>query len=137
LRDQFAIEDDDTNVYRHILQLIDEEENLGDGKSKLTPKVIDEISRDLKRTHTSERMKSEEGQMELKRVLHAIGYVVPEVGYCQGMNFIASTLIGVLGSEETAFWIFLEMLITKDMKTLFLPVSFNHLTILRVFQSFT
>lgn len=41
------------------------------------------------------------------------------------MNFIASVLIGVTESEERAFWIFLEMLITKDMKSLFLPVSLN------------
>jgi len=39
------------------------------------------------------------------------------------MNFIASVLITVLGNEEWAFWVFLEMLITRDMKTLFLPVN--------------
>jgi hypothetical protein len=39
------------------------------------------------------------------------------------MNFIASTLIGSLNNdEELAFWIFLNLLITRDMKTLFLPV---------------
>lgn len=58
-------------------------------------------------------------------MLHAVGYVIPEVGYCQGMNFIASVLIGVLESEEAAFWIFLEMMVSKDMKSLFLPVSLS------------
>ena len=67
-------------------------------------------------------MKNEDGQQELKRVLEAIAYVLPEVGYCQGMNFIASTLISVIDDEELAFWIFMNLLITKDMKTLFLPV---------------
>lgn len=51
-----------------------------------------------------------------------MAYTVPEVGYCQGMNFIASTLIGVLDDEELAFWIFMNLLITRDMKSLFLPV---------------
>ncbi len=55
-------------------------------------------------------------------MLEAIAYVVPEVGYCQGMNFIASTLIAVLDNEELAFWIFMNLLISRDMKTLFLPV---------------
>ena len=68
-------------------------------------------------------MKTENGWEQLRRVLLAIGHVVPEVGYCQGMNFIASVLITVLEKEELAFWVFLEMLITRDMKTLFLPVS--------------
>lgn len=40
------------------------------------------------------------------------------------MNFIASTLISsVDNDEELAFWIFMNLLITRDMKTLFLPVS--------------
>lgn len=40
------------------------------------------------------------------------------------MNFIASTLISSVGNdEELAFWIFMNLLITRDMKTLFLPVS--------------
>ena len=39
------------------------------------------------------------------------------------MNFIASTLISAVGNdEELAFWIFMNLLITRDMKTLFLPV---------------
>jgi hypothetical protein len=38
------------------------------------------------------------------------------------MNFIASTLISVLDDEELAFWIFMSLLINKEMKTLFLPV---------------
>lgn len=42
--------------------MIDAEEFLEDrSKNKLTDKVRDEISRDLKRTHTSERMKTEVG----------------------------------------------------------------------------
>lgn len=43
------------------------------------------------------------------------------------MNFIASTLIAVLDDEELAFWIFLSLLINKDMKNLFLPVKNTHI----------
>lgn len=72
-------------------------------------------------------MKTQEGWDKLRNVLLAVAYVVPEVGYCQGMNFIASVLVTVLESEEYAFWVFLDMLITRDMKALFLPVSFDWL----------
>lgn len=58
----------------------------------------------------------------MKRVLEGIAYCLPDVGYCQGMNFIASTLIGVLEDEELAFWIFMNLLVNKDMRNLFLPV---------------
>ncbi len=66
-------------------------------------------------------MKTEEGQSELKRVLEAVAYSIPEVGYCQGMNFIGSTLIANLESEELGFWVFMNLLVIRDMKSLFLP----------------
>jgi len=59
----------------------------------------------------------------MRRVLQAVAYSLPEVGYCQGMNFIASVLIDVLDSEEQGFWMLLAMLLNRDMKNLFLPVS--------------
>jgi len=48
---------------------------------------------------------------------------MPDIGYCQGMNFIASVLISITESEEQGFIIFMFLLITKEMKPLFLPVS--------------
>ena len=57
----------------------------------------------------------------MRRVLLAIAYCMPDVGYCQGMNFIASVLISVSESEEQGFIIFMFLLITKEMKPLFLP----------------
>jgi Rab-GTPase-TBC domain len=43
------------------------------------------------------------GQSALRRVLRAYSYYDPEVGYCQGMNFIAGMFLTVM-SEEEAFW---------------------------------
>jgi len=48
---------------------------------------------------------------------------LPEVGYCQGMNFIASVLIAVTDSEDLGFIILMHMLIDLDMRAIFLPVS--------------
>lgn len=44
------------------------------------------------------------GQAALRRVLRAYSYYDPEVGYCQGMNFIAGMFLTLM-SEEEAFWL--------------------------------
>ena len=62
-------------------------------------------------------------------MLQAIGFALPDIGYCQGMNFIASTLITVMNDEEKAFWVFVQMLIKRDMKTLFLPVRISDIKV--------
>jgi hypothetical protein len=56
-------------------------------------------------------------------VLLAAAYCLPEVGYCQGMNFIASVLIALTDSEENAFLVLMHMLIELEMRPIFLPVS--------------
>ena len=49
---------------------------------QITAKVKDEVEKDLKRTNTTARLSSEEGQEELRRVLLAVAFCVPDVGYC-------------------------------------------------------
>ena len=44
------------------------------------------------------------GQCALRRVLRAYSYYDREVGYCQGMNFIAGMFLTIM-SEEDAFWL--------------------------------
>ena len=104
-------------LYAELLSIIETDE------TRLTFKIRDEISKDLARTRTSERVQTPEGQEEMRRVLLAIAYCMPDVGYCQGMNFIASVLIAVTESEAQGFIIFMFLLISKEMKPLFLPVS--------------
>jgi hypothetical protein len=57
----------------------------------------------------------------LKNNLEAIAYTIPEVGYCQGMNFISATLLTILNDEELSFWIFYAMLKDTDMENMYLP----------------
>lgn len=64
------------SLYATLMQLIPDDE------TRLTPKIRDEISKDLARTRTSERITTEEGQEEMRRVLLAIAYCMPDVGYC-------------------------------------------------------
>lgn len=54
------------------------------------------------------------GQTLLKRVLSAFAAHCPEVGYCQGMNYVAGLLLLVLGyDDEATFWV-LASLIDAD-----------------------
>jgi hypothetical protein len=54
----------------------------------------------------------EGGQASLRRVLRAYSTYDPEVGYCQGMNFIAGMFITFV-SEEEAFWLLVNVMSEK------------------------
>ncbi|MFH4973717.1 hypothetical protein AB6A40_000426 [Gnathostoma spinigerum] len=47
--------------------------------------------------------KSSKGICALRRVMKAVAYMYPDIGYCQGMNVIIGTLL-LFCSEETSFW---------------------------------
>jgi hypothetical protein len=64
-----------------------------------------QIGNDIDRTmpyHPSFRDKCGYGQTNLSKVLRAFAMHDPELGYCQGMNFITATLLGPL-SPDAAF----------------------------------
>jgi len=54
------------------------------------------VGRDLPRTFTTDQILEKEGLEQLKNNLEAIAFTIPEVGYCQGMNFISATLLSIL-----------------------------------------
>lgn len=64
---------------------------------------------------------AEGGQAKLRRVLRAYGTYDPEVGYCQGMNFIAAMFITFV-TEEEAFWLLVQVMNARPcrMRGLFL-----------------
>ncbi|KAL7552692.1 hypothetical protein ACHAWF_015922 [Thalassiosira exigua] len=55
------------------------------------------------------------GQDALRRVLRAYGVYDGEVGYCQGMNFIAAMFLTFL-SEEEAFWLLVVVMNEEPYK---------------------
>ncbi|KAL7450289.1 hypothetical protein ACHAWC_002234, partial [Mediolabrus comicus] len=72
--------------------------------------VLEQIDRDIERTclkHFSchHKFRDREDRHEsLRRVLRAYSQIDPDVGYCQGMNFITAMFLIFL-SEEEAFWL--------------------------------
>ena len=117
-----------SNIYKNILSLSK------DSKEK-NPKyshVIEEIERDINRTFYTEKFKKGNGKKMLINVLSALAFIRPEIGYCQGMNFIAGALIELIDEEEKIFWIFLSFIDNIDLNLLFLKNMPDYS--IRVFQ---
>lgn len=84
---------------------------LSTSENKWTPL----ISIDVPRTFASANKVHDSGLSSLGRVLNGYANLNPEVGYCQGMNFLVGLLIRVivpketeltLSQEEDVFWLF-------------------------------
>ncbi|KAG0310892.1 hypothetical protein BGZ99_010501 [Dissophora globulifera] len=71
-----------------------------------------DIEMDLHRTFPTNVLFGPGGQgiEKLKNILLAYSLHNPSVGYCQGMNLLAGTLLLTNNSEEEAFWILTSML---------------------------
>ena len=116
------------NYYQKILELANDL-YLKDKKFK---KICDEIGRDLHRTFSIEKFKTGNGRLMLKNILTAVGFVRPEIGYCQGMNFIAGALVNLIDNEEKCFWIFLCFIDNINLNLLYLKNMPDFL--IRVYQ---
>ena len=78
-------------------------------------RTAEDIEKDIDRTFPDHEFFRDEGegggQLKLKRVLQAYAVHNPEVGYCQGINFIAGVLLLYM-AEDDAFWLFVTALDT-------------------------
>ena len=76
-----------------------------------------EILKDIPRTQIIADNKKEQSQ--LLRILLALAYIKPSIGYCQGMNFLGAVLLKTVKSEETAFLLLLGMMKKWDMENMY------------------
>ena len=104
------------NIYKSILNLSENEKE----KNQNFKKVLEEISRDINRTFYTEKFTKGNGINELQNILNALAFIRPEIGYCQGMNFIAGALINFIENEEKCFWIFLSFIDNIELNLLYL-----------------
>lgn len=92
-------------------------------QTKSAQEYIDVIERDLSRTfphHEWFMEKGKKGQAALRNVLVALAVQFPDVGYCQGMGFIAAMLL-IYMSEEEAFWMMVVLLERYGLCDMFRP----------------
>lgn len=78
-----------------------------------------EILKDIPRTQLITDNQKEQGQ--LLRILLALAYIKPSIGYCQGMNFLGAVLLKVVKSEEITFLLLLGMMKKWDMENMYVP----------------
>ena len=79
-------------------------------------KYADVIDKDLARTfpkHSIFNKNSEIGQKGLQQVLRAYAVYDREVGYCQGMGFLAALFLMYM-TEEDAFWLLVAVFSDKN-----------------------
>jgi hypothetical protein len=70
-----------------------------------------QIDLDLRRTFPNEdQVMDNKFQQSLRNILVCYSTRNTSVGYCQGMNFIASRLLLIMDNEEQAFWLFLQIM---------------------------
>ncbi|RHZ43112.1 TBC domain-containing protein [Aspergillus thermomutatus] len=83
----------------------------GTGGSEPDPSVVAQIDMDINRTLTDNVFfRKGPGVSKLREVLLAYSRRNPEVGYCQGMNLIAASLLLITPTTEDAFWILASMI---------------------------
>ncbi|XP_049414389.1 uncharacterized protein LOC125877112 [Solanum stenotomum] len=89
-------------------------------EDKVTP-ATKQIDHDLPRTFPGHPwLDTSEGHAALRRVLVAYSFRDSDVGYCQGLNYVAALLLLVLKTEEDAFWmlaVLLENVLVNDCYT--------------------
>lgn len=83
------------------------------------------IRRDVNRTLPQEELFSERtgvGQVALFRLLRALAIRLSDIGYCQGLNFVVATLIGIFpGDEATVFQCAVALLLRYSLIDLYRP----------------
>ena len=92
---------------------------INEEKGKAVKESFEYIKRDVDRTFYHGRFSEGDGRNQLRRVLEALSMLKENVGYCQGMNFIAGALIDLLDSEEKAFYVFSCLFSKYELLNLF------------------
>jgi hypothetical protein len=112
----------------------------------LDPHISAKIDRDLDRTFSSsrhplfERGRDAQGPKLLKELLVWMALLDPEIGYCQGMNFVAGFVLlqmyperkAQAGSSTDIFWVFASIM--KNARVLFQPKMTGYLIVLAAYQ---
>ncbi|CAO1613379.1 unnamed protein product [Parajaminaea phylloscopi] len=93
-----------------------------------TNQCLDQIDLDIHRTMPTNIFfgGGGPGVAKLRRVLVAYSWYSPDIGYCQGMNNLAATLLLTHASEEEAFWVLvciIEKILPAEYYTSHLLVS--------------
>ena len=102
------------------------------------PKMDNKIAKDIHRTIPGSQefsQKPESGTNRLFNVLKAYTALDTEIGYAQGMNFIAVLILSVVEDERDAFWVFVYVLQKMNWRQIFDIQSDRIATVLKKIES--
>ena len=116
LKNQFSKYEIKGDIYNETLSLTKDLIN-SDEQFK---NIHQQINKDINRTFYVDKFKEGNGKEMLDNILTLVAFIKPEIGYCQGMNFIVGALINLIDDEETCFWIFFHFLENIGLKDLYL-----------------
>ena len=116
LKNQFSKYEIKGEIYNETLSLAKDLIN-NDEQFK---NIHQQINKDINRTFYVDKFKEGNGKEMLDNILTLVAFIRPEIGYCQGMNFIVGALINFIDDEETCFWIFFHFLENIGLKDLYL-----------------
>lgn len=93
----------------------------------IDPSVSSEIEKDMHRTFPGHvTLSSPTGQQAMYNVLHAYAALDPEVGYSQGMNFVAGIFLTYLSPPE-AFSALVLVMQERGLRDFYKPNGMQHL----------
>lgn len=79
--------------------------------------IKNDINKDIPRTYLVSDSETQKSQ--LARILLALAYVKPNIGYVQGLNFVAGILLKILLDEAEAFWVLLGIVKLWSLENMF------------------
>jgi len=81
------------------------------------------IRKDVCRTY-KEIPNYETWKLKTENILTTLATVYSDMGYCQGMSFIAGAILNVMESEELSFWVFASLIEKYHLQLLFMNVPY-------------
>lgn len=80
------------------------------------------IQKDVCRTYEDIRIAQIDWKTKTENILSALAVIYTDVGYCQGMSFIAGEIVNIVEEEELAFWLFAGIMEKFQLHLLFMNV---------------
>lgn len=94
---------------------------------------VSSINKDIERTFFAEELSSE-SKMGLFNILKAYSEFDRNIGYCQGINFLALQILTVLKEEENSFWVLIYLMNDRGWRNLFLPGTPKLIKLMKQFE---
>ena len=114
-------------IWKILLQTskIQSQYNYNLNKEKVNNIKYDKLSNcdyniiDLDCQRTQFENNNEENKKKMNNILKTFAFTLPDINYCQGMNFIIAFFLKFIENEEEIFYLFLSMFVNTNFSKIF------------------